>query len=235
MTTRVLYIHWDDWWKSCSQNWTAFANWDIFLLNISLSIPHIMLTLLLFVILITCSHHLRSNYYITIYIIIKNIFLVHQGRARKQFFASGAGCSYYRDWGLVFSEQSPWRWRFQEYEWSDNLLTPEIPSTVTTWAGRNLSIFNNSPQGPFNSSSASYQEPQTPCWYEPWIQGLSTRSSLPSESRFWFWTRRLATFQTDYFRQDKTSVTVVRQPAPLAKNCFLALPWCTKKIFLIII
>ena len=104
MSTRVLYIHWDDWWKSCSQNWTAFANWDIFLLNISLSIPHIMLTLLLFVILITCSHHLRSNYYITIYIIIKNIFLVHQGRARKQFFASGAGCSYYRDWGLVLSE-----------------------------------------------------------------------------------------------------------------------------------
>ena len=37
----------------------------------------------------------------------------------------------------------------------DNLPTPEIPSTVHNLSGRNLSISNNSPQYPFNNSSAS--------------------------------------------------------------------------------
>ena len=50
-----------------------FAYWDIFMLNISLSISHIVLSLLLFIILITCIHHL-CNYYSTIYIVIENIF-----------------------------------------------------------------------------------------------------------------------------------------------------------------
>ena len=37
----------------------------------------------------------------------------------------------------------------------DNLPTPEIPYTVHNLSGRNLSISNNSPQYPFNNSSAS--------------------------------------------------------------------------------
>ena len=78
----MLYIDWDDWWKLWSQNGTTFANWEIFMLNISLSIYHILLLLLLFVILIICIHHLCINYYIyiTIYIVIENILDYDQNR-----------------------------------------------------------------------------------------------------------------------------------------------------------
>ena len=88
VSTRVLYIHWDDWWKLCSQNWTTFANWDIIMLNISLSIFHIVLSLLLFLILITCIHHLCSNYYITIYIVIENIFDYDQNSLANKLWSN---------------------------------------------------------------------------------------------------------------------------------------------------
>ena len=44
------------------------------MLNLSLSISHIVLSLLLFFILITWIHHLCSHNYITIYIVIENLY-----------------------------------------------------------------------------------------------------------------------------------------------------------------
>ena len=44
------------------------------MLNLSLSISHIVLSLLLFFILITWIHHLCNHNYITIYIVIENLY-----------------------------------------------------------------------------------------------------------------------------------------------------------------
>ena len=64
--------------KLCSQNGAKFANGDNFMLNISIAISHIVLSLLVFVIPIICIHHLCSiTDYIseTVYFLrTKNVF-----------------------------------------------------------------------------------------------------------------------------------------------------------------
>ena len=86
----------------------------------------------------------------------------------------------------------------------DNLPEPEISSTVHNLSERNLYIFNNSPQYPFNNSSESYKSQYSPSGMNH--ESTASPRVLTSHSK------RDFDFERDDFQPSKQIISVKTKP-----------------------